>query len=94
LKSVAVSPVNLNVSSDHHEWGFSMNENTTTTTFSLPLEDIPFEDLVAFARAKNISLDTLRAYAEAQNREAGQASDGGRGAHMRALWSQRLKELE
>ncbi|MCM5680478.1 DUF4157 domain-containing protein [Schlegelella sp. S2-27] len=94
LKSVAVSPVNLNVSSDHHEWGFAMNENTTTTTFSLPLQDIPFEDLVAFARAKNISLDTLRAYAEAQNREAGQASDGGRGAHMRALWSQRLKELE
>lgn len=58
------------------------------------LIDGPLEDLVAAAKAKNISLDMLRAYANARRVEAGISSDARAGPAMAAYWSEVIRIID
>ncbi|MGH9817971.1 MAG: hypothetical protein ACRD6I_18045, partial [Candidatus Acidiferrales bacterium] len=58
------------------------------------LIDGPMEDLIAAAKAQNISLDLLRATAKQRIAEASESSDGGRGAAVYARWSEVLRLID
>lgn len=96
LEAVNVGLMPLHITANSMDAGYGWSSFTQQYTTAVPLETPPIEDLIAYAKASQLSLDGLRQHIGARLREAGAStySDSGAGGRRSAYWRERLQELE